>query len=54
MQEGTCFYPWIGDPEVIQYSLSAFQTLKTSAQVGHWFAATLRNKKSTNLGIYLQ
>lgn len=53
-KEGTCFYPWIGDPEVIHYSLSAFQTLKTPAQIDHWFAATLQDKKSINLGIYLQ
>lgn len=53
-EDGTCFYPWIGDPEVIHYSLSAFQAMKTPAQIDHWFAATLRDKKSLNLGIYLQ
>ena len=53
-EESACFYPWIGDPEVIQYSLSAFQNLKTPAQIDHWFAATLRDEKSINLGIYLQ
>lgn len=49
-----CFYPWIGDPEVIRYSLSAFQAMKTPAQIDQWFAATLRDEKSLNLGIYLQ
>ena len=53
-EEGTFFYPWIGDSEVIRYSLSAFQSLKTPAQIDHWFAATLRDEKSLNLGIYLQ
>ena len=53
-EEGACFYPWIGDPEVIKYSLSAFQTIKTPAQIDYWFAATLRDEKSINLGIYLQ
>ena len=35
------------------HSLSAFQALKTPAQIDHWFAATLRDEKSLNLGIYL-
>ena len=52
--EGACFYPWLDDPEVIRYSLSAFQALKTPAQIDRWFAATLREENSLNLGIYLQ
>ena len=52
-EEGACFYPWIGDQEAIQYSLSAFQALKTPAQIDRWFAATLQDEKSINLGIYL-
>ncbi|OWP61538.1 GNAT family N-acetyltransferase [Hymenobacter amundsenii] len=52
--EDACFYPWIADSEVIQYSLSAFQAMKTPAQIDDWFAATLRDEKSLNLGIYLQ
>ena len=47
-----CFYKWISDPEVIEYSLSAFQQMKTAEQVDNWFAATLRDAKSINLGIY--
>jgi RimJ/RimL family protein N-acetyltransferase len=53
-EEGVCFYPWISDPEVIRYSLSAFQGMKNPAQIDDWFAATLRDEKSINLGIYLQ
>lgn len=53
-EESACFYPWIGDPDVIRYSLSAFQTLQTPAQIDAWFAATLQEQKSLNLGIYLQ
>jgi RimJ/RimL family protein N-acetyltransferase len=53
-EQGTCFYPWISDPEVIHYSLSVFQALKTPAQIDDWFAATLREQNSVNLGIYLQ
>jgi RimJ/RimL family protein N-acetyltransferase len=53
-EEGACFHPWIADPEVIHYSLSAFQALKAPAQIDHWFAATLRDEKSINLGIYVQ
>jgi RimJ/RimL family protein N-acetyltransferase len=53
-EEGACFYPWIGDPDVIEYSLSAFQRLKTTQQIDQWFAATLRDEKSISLGIYLQ
>ena len=53
-ENGACFYPWIGDPEAIRYSLSAFQAMKTPAQIDHWFAATLRDEKSLNLGIYLE
>jgi RimJ/RimL family protein N-acetyltransferase len=52
-KESACFYPWLADPEVIQYSLSAFQALKTPAQIDHWFAATLQEQRSLNLGIYL-
>ena len=53
-EEGSYFYPWIADPEVIYYSLSTFQTMRTTAQIDQWFAATLRDEKSLNLGIYLQ
>jgi RimJ/RimL family protein N-acetyltransferase len=48
------FYHWLRDPEVIEYSLSVFQTLKTTQQIDQWFAATLQQEKTLNLGIYLE
>jgi RimJ/RimL family protein N-acetyltransferase len=48
------FYTWLRDPDVIAYSLSAFQSLKTKEQVDQWFAATLAQANTLNLGIYLQ
>ncbi len=51
-QHATCFYSWLRDPEVIEYSLSTFQTLKTTQQIDHWFAATLAQENCLNLGIY--
>lgn len=49
-----CFYNWIRDPEVIEYSLSAFQAMQTKQQIDTWFAATLRDQRSLNLGIYTE
>ncbi len=48
------FYNWLQDPEVIQYSLTAFQVMKTPQQIDQWFAATLQQQNSLNLGIYLE
>lgn len=48
------FYNWLQDPEVIEYSLTAFQVMKTRQQIDHWFAATLQQQNSLNLGIYLE
>jgi len=48
------FYVWLRDPEVIAYSLSVFQSLKTTAQIDLWFSATLQQANTLNLGIYLQ
>ncbi|SNC75955.1 Protein N-acetyltransferase, RimJ/RimL family [Hymenobacter gelipurpurascens] len=48
------FYRWIRDPEVIEYSLSAFQTMTTEAQIDDWFARTLRDDSSLNLGVFRQ
>lgn len=53
-QDVACFYKWISDSDVIEYSLSAFQGMKTIEQIDNWFAATLRDAKSINLGIYLE
>jgi RimJ/RimL family protein N-acetyltransferase len=50
----TCFYQWINDPEVIEYSLSAFQNMTTEAEIDSWFAGTLQDEASLNLGIYTQ
>lgn len=47
------FYKWIQGPEVIEYSLSAFQLMKTTRQIDQWFTATLRQENCLNLGIYL-
>ncbi|WP_218134778.1 GNAT family protein, partial [Hymenobacter lapidiphilus] len=46
------FYNWLQDPEVIEYSLTAFQAMKTTQQIDHWFTATLQQQNSLNLGIY--
>ncbi len=48
------FYAWLRDPEVIEYSLSAFQRLTTTEQIDQWFAATLQQANTLNLGIYLE
>jgi RimJ/RimL family protein N-acetyltransferase len=47
------FYPWLRNPEVIEYSLSIFQRLKTTAQIDQWFADTLQQPNTLNLGIWL-
>jgi RimJ/RimL family protein N-acetyltransferase len=52
-EQVTHFYTWLNDPEVIEYSLSVFQQLKTPQQIDQWFAATLAQANTLNLGIYL-
>jgi len=52
-EQVTQFYPWLRDPEVTQYSLSAFQEMKTAQQIDQWFEATLAQANNLNLGIYL-
>jgi len=49
-----CFYKWLRDPMAIEYSMSAFQVLKTTQQIDDWFAATLQQQNCLNLGIYLE
>lgn len=51
-EHATHFYTWLRDPEIIAYSLSVFQSLKTTEQIDQWFAATLAQANSLNLGIY--
>jgi RimJ/RimL family protein N-acetyltransferase len=46
------FYAWLRNPEVIRYSLTAFQSLKTTEQIDQWFAATLQQANTLNLGVY--
>ena len=48
------FHAWVCDPEVIEYSLTAFQRLKTTEQIDQWFAATLQQPNCLNLGIFLK
>lgn len=48
------FYKWIRDPEVIRYSLSAFQTMQSEQQINEWFAAVVADTASLNLGVYLE
>lgn len=53
LDQAPYFHRWLSDPEVITYSLSAFQELTTLAQVADWLAGTLQDPKSLTLGIYL-
>ncbi|MCB2377238.1 GNAT family N-acetyltransferase [Hymenobacter sp. BT635] len=53
LDQAPAFHRWISDPEVIVYSMTAFQSLTTLAQVAKWLESTLRDEKSLNLGIYL-
>jgi RimJ/RimL family protein N-acetyltransferase len=53
VDQAPTFHRWMSDPEVIAYSLSVFQHLKTSAQVADWLAHTLQDQRSLTLGIYL-
>ncbi|UOQ72694.1 GNAT family N-acetyltransferase [Hymenobacter cellulosilyticus] len=48
------FYKWINDPEVIEYSMSAFQSMSTEAEIDKWFAKTLQDEASLNLGIFIE
>lgn len=51
--QAAIFHRWISDPEVIAYSLTAFQSLTTVEQVAEWLAHTLLDQRSLTLGIYL-
>lgn len=46
------FYKWIKDKDVIRYSLTLFQNLKTDEDISNWFDTVLEDKKSYSLGIY--
>ncbi|MTI31294.1 GNAT family N-acetyltransferase, partial [Xanthovirga aplysinae] len=49
----TYFYKWVQDEEVIQYSMSIFQKLKTEKEVKDWYFQTIKIKEDLTLGIYL-
>lgn len=51
--QAAIFHRWISDPEVIAYSLTAFQNLTSVEQVAEWLAHTLLDQRSLTLGIYL-
>jgi RimJ/RimL family protein N-acetyltransferase len=51
--QAAIFHRWMSDPEVIAYSLTAFQHLKTMEQVAEWLAQTLQDQQSLTLGVYL-
>ena len=51
--QAAIFHRWISDPEVIAYSLTAFQSLTSVEQVAEWLAHTLLDQRSLTLGIYL-
>ena len=53
LDQAPIFHRWLGDPEVIAYSLSIFQDLTTLDQVTAWLAHTLADARSLTLGIYL-
>jgi RimJ/RimL family protein N-acetyltransferase len=48
------FYNWIQDKEVIRYSLSIFQKLKTKEQVRTWPLDTIKNTSTFKQGVFLK
>ncbi|MEW8956748.1 GNAT family N-acetyltransferase [Clostridium sp.] len=45
------FFLWIKDKEVIRYSLSIFQKMKSDNEISHWFDMLLLEKSSYNKAI---
>ncbi|MCB2339143.1 GNAT family N-acetyltransferase [Clostridium estertheticum] len=45
------FFQWIKDKEVIRYSLSIFQKMKSNNEIAHWFDMLLLDKSSYNKAI---
>jgi RimJ/RimL family protein N-acetyltransferase len=45
------FFSWIKDDEVIRYSLSIFQKMKSTDEISNWFDTLLEDKSSYNKGI---
>ncbi len=45
------FFSWIKDKEVIRYSLSIFQKMKSNDEISNWFDGLLLDKSSCNKAI---
>ncbi|WP_291566097.1 MULTISPECIES: GNAT family N-acetyltransferase [unclassified Clostridium] len=45
------FFSWIKDKEVIRYSLSTFQKMKSNDEISNWFDKLLLDKSSCNQAI---
>lgn len=45
------FYLWVRDTEVIKYSLSEFQKMKSNSDISKWFDTVLIDKTSYSRGI---
>ena len=48
------FYKWINDEEVVKYSLSVFQKIKSNTEIDQWFFTLIEDSKDFKLGIYLK
>lgn len=48
------FYKWIADEEVIRYSLSGFQKMKTTAHIDAWYDVLLEDGATYQKGIFLK
>ena len=53
IDQAEIFHRWLQDPEVILYSLNAFQQMDSLAKVSRWLEATLADPRCLNLGVYL-
>ncbi|MGL5694131.1 MAG: GNAT family N-acetyltransferase [Peptostreptococcaceae bacterium] len=51
-QDKTYFFKWIKDKEVIKYSLSIFQNMKTEEDISTWFDKLLLDKSTYNQAIF--
>lgn len=45
------FFLWLRDNEVIKYSLSVFQKMKSNSEISHWFDKLLLDNSSYNKAI---
>ena len=45
------FFSWINDEDVIRYSLSIFQKMKSRDEISHWFDNLLVDESSFNKAI---